>query len=532
MGAHAVARFRLVDDKMASVNRDRWLYIALIVGLLIRLPGVAWGVNWPDGFGLHHPDEYTHVQNADAIITPFGPQIGVPYPKAMAAAAAVPFLLWYAAHGHFGGPRVHQPFTVITGRLIAVVYGVATIVIVFLIGRDALHDRRAGVLGAWFLALGGLHVTQSHFFLADTPATFWTLFAAWLLWTDLTSREGAKLDHLGWGAFATGAAFAYKLFVFAVPALGYVSLRRPPRVRRAVHAFIFATAGVTVASLGYDTPASFYRAATVGVNFPFHFSRVRAAELFAVQSPAILSFPFLIAASIGTVMLLRRLAGTRPDRRVDALGTFASIPLVAIMFILFKLDPWARHWVVLIPWAAIAAGYALARGIEKLRSRGLHPAILIAPIFVWMLAFVVDAERYFVFEPRNEALRWLRMNVPAGASVDWVGRRTPQGFTSVRWLVEGTPDVLVFEMYEANNSLSGVNWRDSYPSDPAEVFDGRSRERVAGIQGLFRGTSDYVVTATFGPRYVMPEYRVEAGLLGDRSRNYISEIVVFERRSR
>jgi len=145
--------------------------------------------------------------------------------------------------------------------------------------------------------------------------------------------------------------------------------------------------------------------------------------------------------------------------------------------------------------------------------------------------FVVDGERFFIFEPRNEALRWLRTNVPEGSSLNWMGRRTPDGYRSVRWQVEGEPDVLVLEMHEANNSLSGVNWRNSYPSDPRQVFDGRSADRVAAIQALFRGTSSYTAVARFSDTYVMPEYRLAMALLGDRSRSYISEVVIFRRRA-
>jgi hypothetical protein len=144
--------------------------------------------------------------------------------------------------------------------------------------------------------------------------------------------------------------------------------------------------------------------------------------------------------------------------------------------------------------------------------------------------FVIDGERFFILEPRNDALRWVRTHVPAGSSVNWVGRRTPESYRSVRWMVEGKPDVLVFEMFEANQSLSGVNWKNAYPSDPRHVYDGRSAERVAAIQALFRGTSDYTMVARFSERYLMPEYRVAMALLGDRSRSYITEVVVFARR--
>src|SRR4051812_13335870 len=120
-----------------------WLIGALLVGALVRLPGVAWGVNWPDGFTVHHPDEYTHVANANDIITPSGAKTGAAYPKAMGAYAAAPFLLWYAAHGRFGGERVHLPWTVGAGRLVSVCFGVAAIFVVFAIGRDALGDAKA-----------------------------------------------------------------------------------------------------------------------------------------------------------------------------------------------------------------------------------------------------------------------------------------------------------------------------------------------------------------------------------------------------
>jgi hypothetical protein len=502
----------------------------VVIGALVRLPGVAWGVNWPDGFTIHHPDEYTHVANTDAIISPLGPLTGVPYPKAMAAYAALPYLLWYAAHGSFGGPRLHVPWTVGAGRLVSVMFGVASILIVFAIGRDALGDPRAGVLAAWLLALGGLHVTQSHFFVADVPAATWTLLAAWLLWLDLTRSGADNHESLRWAAFAGGAAFALKLFVFVLPALAYAVLARRPRLVRAVHAAVFTVAGLTISSLGFDTPAAFYRAATTGVNYPFEFDRVRGALLYAVQLPSILSLPLLLLAAGGTWSLLSRVRAAGGVRRRHALVVFGSVPVIGLAFVLLKLDPFPRHLVFLIPWAALAGGWSLARLMEWSKRNGRSPALVLAPMFLWMAAFVVDGERFFIFEPRNDALRWLRANVPEGSSVNWMGRRTPAGYRPLRWQVEGEPDVLVIEMFEANNSLSGVNWRNSYPSDPRLVFDGRSAARVAAIQSLFRGTSDYTAVARFPDAYVMPEYRVAMALLGDRARSLITEVVVFERR--
>lgn len=510
---------------MDLARRNRPLLAVLLVGALLRLPGVAWGVNWPDGFTSHHPDEYTHVANADAIITPLGPDTRVVYPKAMGAHAAAPYLFWYGLHGRFGGPRIHIPFTIGAGRLIALLFGLAAIVLVYLIGRDALGDRRAGLFAAGFLALGGLHVTQSHFFLSDVPAVTWTLAAVWLLWRDLT-QTGRGHEHLRWAAFAAGSAFAFKLFVFVFPALAYVVLSRGPRVRRAVHASLFAIAGVVVSSLGFETTTSLYRAMTSDLSLPFEFDRVKSALLYIVEMPGILSLPLLVCAMAGTWDLVRRLAAASTERRRYALVVFGSVPIVGALFVLLKLDHFPRHWLFVIPWACLAAGWWLARRTGP-TATSRWPRPLVAAIFVWMLAFVADSERHFIFEPRNAALEWIRANVPEGRSVNWVGKRAPEGYRSVRWMVEGDPEYLVVEMHEMNNSLSGVNWRNSMPADFRQVFDGRSAERVAAIQALFRGTSRYREVARFSEHYLMPEYRLGMALVGDKSRSYISEVVIF-----
>jgi Dolichyl-phosphate-mannose-protein mannosyltransferase len=509
----------------------RWLVAAVVVGTLVRLPGVAWGVNFPGGFTSHHPDESTHVAIADAIISPLTPHDQPAYPKAMGAYAAFPFLLWYAAHGTFGGPRVHIPWTIGTGRMISVGFGVAAILIVFAIGRDALRDERAGVAAAWLLALGGLHVTQSHFFLADVPSVTWTLVAVWLLWRDLDRPPGGRDEALRWAAFAAGAAFALKLCVFVFPALAYAALKRRPRGLRTLHAVVFTTAGIAISSLGFETPASLYRAMTTGVNYPFEFSRVMSAVLYAVQAPSIFSLPLLILAAGGTVALAIRTRAAAADRRRNALIVFGTPPLIGLALVFFKLDPFPRHWVLVIPWAAVAGGWWLTRMTQWMTRRGRSPAIVLVPVFVWMLAFVVDGERFFVFDPRNDAAHWLRANVPEGRSVYWTWHRAPAGYRTMQWRVEGDPDVLVIEMYDANAYLSGVGWRNSYPSDPKQVFDGRTPERVAAMQALFRGTSAYVEVARFPDAYVMPEYRLSKSLLGDRSRNYISEVVIFRHRT-
>lgn len=509
----------------------RWLATALVAGALLRLPGVAWGFNWPDGFAGHHPDEWTHLVNAEFVMNPQqSPRFDHPYPMALGAIVGAPVLLASVPQGHFGGTRPAVQWTMLAGRLVVVLFGVGAIFLVYLIGRDVLRSERVGVVAAGLLAVGGMHVTQSHFFVSDVPATTWLLLSLWLLWRDATSRADAGDEWLRWGAFFTGATFAMKLFVFSFPVLGLVALGKAPRWRRVVHATIFAVAGFLLSNLGFDPPTRLFRILAGGTNDPYVFDRGKAALLYLVQLPGIFSLPLLALSLAGAAVILRRAWMDRAEPRARwGLLIFGLVPAINLMFIIFMLDHFPRHWVPLVPWAALAGALALVRLEGWLRiPRTLAPFVGV-PVFLWMLALVVDGERGFLNDPRNSALGWLREAAPAGSTVYWSRHRAPTGYKDVRWQDEGNPDYLVIEMYDANNYLSGVDWRDSYPADPRGVFDVESPERLAAFQALFRGQLPYREVARFREGYVMPEHRLALRLVGDRARSYVTEVVVFRK---
>jgi hypothetical protein len=69
------------------------------------------------------------------------------------------------------------------------------------------------------------------------------------------------------------------------------------------------------------------------------------------------------------------------------------------------------------------------------------------------------------------------------------------------------------------------------PRQKRFVFGGRSQQDVQELQSLFEGGSEYREAARFGEGYVMPEYRLVNRLLGNRSRNYLAEIVIFRKQA-
>lgn len=524
-------RSRPVPARWSSANW-KWAVGAVMVALLVRLPGTYWGSNFPDGWRTHHPDEWTHLINAEMLIDPSSkPRWDHRYPKGMGAMVAVPMIALRMVYGEMDDPLPSIETIVVAGRIISVLYGTGSIIVLILLGRRLFRDRRVPIVAAWILALGGLHVTQSHFFLSDVAGLFWLLLGLYLLIRELVDDGKGALECLMWASFCFGAAFGMKLVVMGVPSLALITLRRGPRLRRLVHATMFFIVGVVSINFASYTPADLYNTVLGGVADPSAaFDRAAKVLLFVLEVPSVISFPVTILAATSGVMIgWRVLTRVRGDRLACVLLIVVLPALCYLIPLIFTLDNFPRHLVPLIPWCALLAGWGLVKLSDEVRRRGLHSAVLMVPFFTYLALFVCDGERVFIYEPRNEAARWVRKHIAPGAKVWFDSYEGLAGYERVRFPEAGRPPILLVEMMSANHYLSGLSWRDSYPPDYRRIFDGQSQERVDALQNLFRGRSEYREVARFREGYFMPEYVLTDRLLGNRSRNYVSEIVIFKK---
>jgi len=514
-------------------NQSLLLIAAIVVGFGVRLPGVFWGYNFPAGWQSHHPDEATHWMLSEPLIDPsFGQRWEHPYPRGTAAHVAVPFLLIRTLQGQLtGNPPPSRIAITATGRFVSVLYGTATILVLFLFCRRLFRDPRVAVLSAWILALGGLHVTQSHFFLADVPALFWFMLGSYLLYTHLTDPPSPVPSRLLWGAFSYGVAFGVKLVVIGLPSLGVIVLMRRPRIRNAIFATVFFLAGFVAVNLLSYSPTDLYETLLGGTTDPWEWSYWANIWLYLIELPSLVSLPILLLALGGIIALARRLFASDATDRRTAILLVVLLPMVLHAgFVAFKLDHFLRHLIPFIPWLAVAAAWSLTRIGDALSRRRIPAAAAYLPVFAYLVAFVFDGERVFIQDPRNEAAAWILENVPQGSSLSWrrpgsfPGYETPQ--TSGR-----PPDVVVMEMHNANHYLSGMGLKNSYPRDYRRIFDAISQESVDYVQALFKGESEYREVARFDEGYLMPEYVLVNRLIGNRSRNYVAELVIFRRDS-
>lgn len=518
------------------VSRLSWCVLvgAFLVGLLVRAPGVMWGSNFPFAWGPHHVDEFTHLVNAEVMINPVKPPRWPPhpYPKGLAAHVAVPMGAYRLLTDSLFGPLPSMKSIIVTGRIVNALYGAATVVLLYLLSRLLFQDRRIANVGAFLFALGGLHVSQSHFFVSDVTSLFWFTLGQYLLFFEIKEEDHQNTLYLLAASACFGAAFGLKLAVFALPTLAIIALASPPRFLRSLQAGAFFLLGVTVVNFGFFTPLDLLKTIARGVGDPYQFEWYTSLFLYIIESPSIFSLPILLFGIFGATLLVR--AGIRSRFTASTWPTFAIVwlPLLLnLLFIVFKLDHFPRHWVPIIPWLCLAAAFGLVRTGDWLKERHIPAAVLYACVFFYLALFVYDGERVFIDEPRNKAAYWIQENVPAGSRISWAGHNWAPGYETVVYPGEGEPEYVVVEMHSANHYLSGMWFRNSYPRDYRRIFGAWPQDWIDTMQALFQGTSEYEEVARFDEGYFMPEYRLSDYLLGNRSRNYVAEIVIFKKKT-
>jgi hypothetical protein len=158
----------------------------LLLSLLLRL--------WGSGFGLpaytrYHPDEHALVTRAAAILWTGDWNLQrfnyPPFYAYIQALAYAGYFLWGASRGSWNEvPPFTLPQYYHVGRLVTAVVGVATVLVVYQVGRR-MFGRRAGLAAAALLGGNYLHIIHSHYATFDVAvgllAALTLLFSARIL---------------------------------------------------------------------------------------------------------------------------------------------------------------------------------------------------------------------------------------------------------------------------------------------------------------------------------------------------------------
>jgi hypothetical protein len=338
-----------------------------------------------------------------------------------------------------------MPFLLI-GRLVVAACGVATIYVVYRIGRKVFANPWAGVAGAAVAAVLAPMVNSSRTIKSDVPCG---LLMALSIWAFLGTRESARLRPLVVASLLAGAAMGTHYYgVVLVPAyLALEALRgfsggswRRVIARCALIVVLFVTGfflaspynfldptwgrdtGATIArSLGLASkPAASYdpdsnREFKPGVET----SRGAAGAFLAlVASQEVLGIALSLLALLG-------LAATVVRRETRWYGLLVLIPslfffLAAITVAAYHAQ--ARHLNALYPLLATLAWPGALAAVQRFRlpprrARAAALLLVAAAAVPTLIATVQRDRRINRPDSRLAAYRWLRANLPGGARI-------------------------------------------------------------------------------------------------------------------
>lgn len=391
----------------------------LLVAALVRLWGLDWGLPRVD----LNPDELNVLQVTQRI------SWESPDPGFYNYSGLSFHLNFLAAEGARAlGLEVGAQEQLWINRLWSVLWGTATVAVIYLAGRMLWSRRRPALLAAGALAILPLHVWDSHFGVTDIPLTFWCALAFLLSlvayripnWRNFlvgglavgfaigTKFSGAVVGSAFIGAAALVAwerrsgplqAFAMLCGAGAASLVGFFA-SSPFSVlnwRATRDAFLYETRHVSGGHFGFDVSAE---------GWQYH----RGTYQLAAAFPFSFGVALYAALVVGLVWFVWR-------ARTAERGLLLLYPLLYVAVNASWIFVPIRYYLPIAGMLLLAAAWSWDRALER-RPRLAGFALLL--VFGYTLAFTLSTTARFQSDTRTEAGEWGETRLPPEARV-WYG---------------------------------------------------------------------------------------------------------------
>lgn len=410
------ARPPVVDDPR---HTRLWLAAILLLGLALRVWGLGWGLPRVD----LSPDELNVLQVTERI------SWTSPDPGFYNYSGLTFHLNFLAAElARAVGIDVGPPQQLLIDRLWSVLWGTATILVVYLIGRALWGRPRPALLGAAMLAIMPLHVTDSHFGVTDIGLTFWCALAFLVA---VVAYRAPSLSAFLVGGLTVGFAIGTK-FNGAVVGAAFIvtaALIAWERQVPALRAFAWLCAAGTASLVGFfaSSPYSILNARKTVAAFLYESSHVHGGHFgFDVSAPGwqyhrglyqlVAAFPF----SFGVALYLLVLAGlvwfiarASTAERWMLLGFPALYLGVTATWVFVPI----RYYLPVAAMLLLATAWSVDRALDRWP---VVTHVVVGLVGVYTLVFGATLVARFSSDTRIEAAEWAATTLPANARV-WYG---------------------------------------------------------------------------------------------------------------
>jgi len=422
------------------VNRKFAVGAAIVIVILaagLRIWGIGWGLPTSLHYFSYHPDETITLFGAMRVnffegrLDPGFYNYGSLY-MYLVNIAVLLASCWglinlpsgdiFSAIGEFA--KVYM-----AGRAVAVLLGIATVYLVYLLGKRA-YGRGTGLLAALFVAVMPIHVMHSKFLAVDVPATF---FAALALIFAVRITQGCRLrDYLLSGLFAglaAGTKYNAGLVILA-PIAAHLATGKARPALRAVSPKLLAILLPAIVGFLIGTPGALlnrdmfihdflHEAVHVKAGHGLIFTGTPCGYVYhATHSlPAGMGLPLLALALIGLLYAVWKRTPGDLALLAFVIAYYAVIGAAQVKF--------ARYTIPMLPVLAVLAARVSADLVGRLRAggslagmAGYLVALVVALVAGYTAVYSIAIDAVFArTDTRDLAAVWVKTRVPKGSSI-------------------------------------------------------------------------------------------------------------------
>lgn len=398
----------------------------MFIALVLRIWGHSYGLPH-----LFHPDEWAIVDRAMNMLRTgdYNPK-NFGYPSFFMYNEAVIFALRFfygvikAQYDNFGQVQMEGIYS--WGRMLTALYGAANVFIIYKAGNK-LFGRASGIIGALFLAVGFLHVRDSHYITVDVPATTLAtlsfLFACGILKTG--EWKYYVLSGLAAG-LATATKWNVAPILFCLLTAHFITyIRREP-----INGRLFAGIGSFIAGLYIGTPYAFKDPGSSLNSIADIFVHYRGGHPgYEAASPVMYYLQNIFSAegislTIAAAAVLGLIISLVMHRSKDFF--LVVFPVIYILTIARSNATFPRTALPLYPFIAIYAGLAAVTCGQWLSKRFTlnniyQHAVLAALAILIALPSAARAVQFdigsSVISTRAAGGAWISQNIPKGSKI-------------------------------------------------------------------------------------------------------------------
>lgn len=322
-----------------------------------------------------------------------------------------------------------------SGRVVAVLLGIATVLLVYLLAKR-LYGRGPALLGALFLAIMPLHVMHSRFLAVDVPATFFVALS--LLFAVRLYETRSWRDYLLAGLFAglaAGTKYNAGLVVVSMIAahvlLWLQSQHASEAKVRLVDAKLLGAIGTTIAGFLIGTPGVLLNYAKFSQDFSYEVMHARTGHglvFVNTGSGYLYHLTHSLWAGMSLPLLLIALAGAVYAFYRRSPGDLILLSFLVIYYGVIGAAQvrFARYTIPILPVLAILAARVsvdmiaqwLKSSRRNRRALGYAAGALVAVVSLYALSFTMHLNSLFTQrDTRDSAAEWIMKYVPHGSSI-------------------------------------------------------------------------------------------------------------------